>query len=119
MTDNDIKRLRDLAQAARNVFGQSMAADAIDSLLAERERLTTKCAEQSAWIEDAVRRCAVRRCSLRDRDLSDVRTERDALRADAERYRWLRDTPIWPNSILPRIIDLWDAAIDAARKDQA
>lgn len=36
MTDNDIKRLRDLAQAARNVFGQSMAADAIDAARKEQ-----------------------------------------------------------------------------------
>lgn len=47
--------------------------------------------------------------------------ERDALRADAERYRHIRDYPMSPE--LHRIITLqqntlWDAAIDAVRKEQ-
>lgn len=42
----------------------------------------------------------------------------ESLERDAARYRWLRDTPIWPNSILPRHTgEAWDAAIDAARKE--
>lgn len=44
--------------------------------------------------------------------------EVEALRKDAERYRWLRDTP-WPAE-LQTVIQLhsnaiWDRAIDAAR----
>lgn len=42
----------------------------------------------------------------------------ESLERDAARYRWLRDTPIWPNSILPRHIgQTWDDLIDAARKE--
>jgi hypothetical protein len=41
----------------------------------------------------------------------------ESLRRDAERYRWLRDTP-WPEKLVPIIQQhrnmLWDAAIDAA-----
>lgn len=37
--------------------------------------------------------------------------------ADAERYRWLRDTQVWPNIIIPRRMgNKWDIAIDAAMK---
>jgi hypothetical protein len=44
--------------------------------------------------------------------------EVEALRADAERYRWLRDNP-WPPEMEADILlhrnARWDAAIDAAR----
>lgn len=45
--------------------------------------------------------------------------EADALRVDAERYRWLRDTPWFDNYELRSVIAhqqnaLWDKAIDAA-----
>ena len=51
------------------------------------------------------------------RNLRDARAERDVLRRDAERYRWLRDNP-WP-PILEADIKMhrnarWDAKIDAA-----
>ena len=56
-------------------------------------------------------------------DRAQLRAELDALRADAERYRWLR---IHPEAIcvtvpihgdwIPAIADQLDAAIDAARK---
>ena len=43
----------------------------------------------------------------------------ERLRADAERYRWLKSTP-WSDKtwdiIAAESVDLWDAAIDAARK---
>lgn len=54
-------------------------------------------------------------------DLIDRLTaERDALRADAERYRWLRDTPWTDDCEMAPVIqmqmnELWDKAIDAAR----
>lgn len=45
--------------------------------------------------------------------------ERDALRADAERYRWLRNNPQWlgwEHDFRPDEVDREiDAAIDAAR----
>ncbi len=45
--------------------------------------------------------------------------EADALRVDAMRYRWLRDTPWLDNHELARVIQmqknaLWDERIDAA-----
>lgn len=54
--------------------------------------------------------------------IEELLAENDALREDAERYRWLRDTPItydtlpeeWQQSIERR--GSLDAAIDAARK---
>ena len=54
--------------------------------------------------------------------LRQLLAENDALREDAERYRWLRDTPItydtlpeeWQQSIERR--GSLDAAIDAARQ---
>ena len=51
-------------------------------------------------------------------ELRRLHAEVEALKADAERYRWLRDAP-WPSE-LADIIRLqlnakWDAAIDAVR----
>lgn len=45
--------------------------------------------------------------------------ERDALARDAERYRWLRDLPLGsPHEDIGNMPgDMWDAAIDAARKE--
>ena len=49
-----------------------------------------------------------------------LRAERDALRADAERYRWLRNNPQWlgwEHDFRPDEVDREiDAAIDAAMK---
>lgn len=46
-----------------------------------------------------------------------LRAEVEALRADAERYRWLRDSAEG-NQIAGLFRREWDAAIDAARQDQ-
>jgi len=47
-----------------------------------------------------------------------LRAERDAFKADAERYRYLRDTP-WSTSVYHVVVwhasAKWDAEIDAAR----
>ena len=64
-------------------------------------------------------------------DLKPLMAERDALRADAERYRWLRDNRVGnamhmgavlytPELIVPRNMTVAeiDAAIDAARKEK-
>lgn len=119
------------------------AAATIDALLAERERLI------DVLYSNGFVRCDISACNcgswharygLRERfeeikdalseatdlngktvlsALNEVINERDALRADAERYRWLRDNP-WPHE-LEFVIEAhqnarWDAAIDAARK---
>ncbi len=49
--------------------------------------------------------------------------EADALRVDAMRYRWLRDTPWMDNHQLASVIQmqknaLWDERIDAAMSEQ-
>jgi hypothetical protein len=68
--------------------------------------------------------------SLREHmlEIHRLRAERDALRADAERYRWLRDIDTGPAQIRELISDdaqpymtlksgnILDAAIDAARE---
>lgn len=51
--------------------------------------------------------------------LTEAADEIDALRADAERYRWLRATTNWASSNGERVDvrnkpELWDSAIDAS-----
>lgn len=51
--------------------------------------------------------------------LAALERECEGLRADAERYRWLRDTP-WTDTSMQNIVSLqknalWDDAIDALR----
>jgi hypothetical protein len=54
----------------------------------------------------------------KERELTEARAECERLRADAERYRWLRQYPIdlrmwaWTAKLLEKL----DAAIDAERK---
>ena len=140
LTDDYIKKASDLARSYR--FGSGChdrgvkpcralvpkdcecvdIADTIDALLAERERLTQECSLLAAGHcihddgsgltadEGGTPYCAMKK-------------ERDALRADAERYRWLRDNP-WPSPEFASIIQehrnaVWDAAIDAAMKEQS
>lgn len=84
MTDDDINRLRTVAQTARNTFEDSKLADLIDALLAERERLMDECSALAAGHcihddgltadEGGTPYCAIKK-------------ERDALRA--ERY-WMQ-----------------------------
>lgn len=79
--------------------------------LAEIERLTAE-------------RDALARCKLADQDAYvAMRDQRDAARADALRYRWLRKTTNWVSSKGNRIDvrespELWDASIDAAMKGE-
>lgn len=54
-------------------------------------------------------------------ELRRLHAENKALRADAERYRWLRDNP-WPPVLEADILlhrnARWDAEIDAAMKEK-
>lgn len=57
--------------------------------------------------------------ALADSMIAKLRTEADSLRKDAERYRWLRDTPWFDNYEIRSVIAhqqnaLWDKTIDAA-----
>lgn len=57
----------------------------------------------------------------RDQQIELLTAQLDALRADAERYRWLRATTNWVTSNGERVDvrnnpGLWDTAIDAAKK---
>lgn len=49
--------------------------------------------------------------------IREVLAERDELRKDAERYRWLRDSPD-SEPVVRLFRREWDAAIDAAMKEQ-
>jgi hypothetical protein len=87
------------------------AADEIDRLTAECERLKT------SWSTMA-------RVGSETADLNDkLAAERDALRADAARYRWLRneDADLYYIIIGGKHLDgeRADAAIDAALKGEA
>jgi hypothetical protein len=66
------------------------------------------------------------RCRELERELAAAKAERDALRADAERYRWLRvrhpghrlEVRYWTGTWWEVVEQAnLDAAIDAARKD--
>lgn len=55
----------------------------------------------------------------KDKRIARLRTELAECKQDAERYRWLRDTPWTPameNIIALHRNALWDVVIDAARK---
>jgi len=91
-----------------------------DALSAELElaRMKTYCASIS---EIAANRDVIQKLYAEHVEcLYEVSLERDALKADAERYRWLRD--VGGNKIMRRIenildSELWNAAIDAAMKE--
>ncbi len=165
MSDDDIKELRSWAAADR-LAGLGELARLIDALLAERERLT------DVLYSNGFVRCDISACNcgswharygLRERfeelkdalseatdlngktvlsALNEVIAERDALRSDAERYRWLCSNNFdrqgttqihtwlhtWephsqtgePTEWMARLRGgALDAAIDAARKEQA
>lgn len=55
----------------------------------------------------------------RDQQIATLRAELDELRADAERYRWLRDdNAYFPEEYAIRGGEELDAAIDAARQEK-
>lgn len=132
ITEDDIKELRSLVAADR-LAGLGDLARLIDALLAERERLVT---EKDA-LQDVYN-------SVFDESLR-IAKERDALRADAERWHWARDWMIKQGLLRHQEcqpeakmgVDWWyvfrkvyvigdfisygstpDAAIDAAQKEQ-
>lgn len=81
---------------------------ALSAVTAERDELRYRLEAASEWATMASEK-------LKERD--QLRAEVEALRPDAERYRWLRD--IAGNAILSDLMrdctmDGWDAAVDAA-----
>lgn len=70
-----------------------VATAEIDDMRAERDRLRTQLAEVIARAERAEANAANWEEQANDRvsDWDEVRAERDALRADAERMKWLAD----------------------------
>jgi len=114
MTDDDITRLRELAQAATadDLLRMVVQVDTILALLsrlesAERERDEARADMHAAW-KSAHDNAA---------KFVDAEAERDALAADARRYRLLRRGQHW--SVIDGIGDTLraealDAAIDAA-----
>lgn len=110
MSKEVIEALRKQAQeiAGEGHFGwgntMTAAADAIDALLAENERL------ESAWKVDAMKRKdALIEMQEKENDrvkaeLSALLAERDALAKDAERYRWLRNTAMETGDVAPAVL---------------
>lgn len=88
------------------------AANALERVIAERD------ADRSALSEGALKVALI--ASTAQSDLTAARAECEALRLDAERYRWLRDrhnepSPGWHvRSNYTDIPDDLDAAIDQA-----
>ncbi len=98
-----IERLRNKSGAWINGLYDDEAATALEQQAAEIERLRALHAETSRLMQEEI-------------------ANAEALRKDAQRYRWLRDTP-WPREV-ERAVMLhanasWDAAIDAAMSTQA
>jgi len=79
--------------------------------------------------------CAYCRCEVLAKELAAVTAQRDSLRKDAERYRWLRDSSLgqWQHPIVVGQREMWgkvnyigplvdetlDKAIDAATREAA
>lgn len=120
MTDDDIKRAQQVMRSYRS-FGNMKAADTIDALLAERERLAHVVKKANSQAEEFERRWY-----LRGDELEKVTAERDALRADAERFAWWFsdiDKKEFIKEYLRGVrekwtLEQWRSAIDAARKEQ-
>lgn len=116
MTVDETRALYDRGVAMFSREQVAVLLATIDALLAERERLVKE-NERLAKDFDVAR--AFHDVAVKERNYERVvsarfATERDALRADAERYRWMKENvkripPGWE-------VVGWDAAIDAARK---
>ena len=122
-----IERLR-----VRNMMLCDEAADELEQLQTSLVRLKMRLDQQreyhAAELADVVaeRDHAVEQAATNADEVLALRAERDALREDAERYRWLRDQIyIDPKMLILRINNVFlrgplpealDAAIDAARK---
>ena len=93
-TDADIRALVDRLRKRLEVPYEKtcLAADALERLLAERTRDTARICD---LVSDVARLEQERddltlRCKITEVQLAEVERERYALRADAERYRWLK-----------------------------
>jgi hypothetical protein len=111
-----VERLRALAK--RDAIAPRMtlyaAADELDQLRAERDNLKQRLELAESALDDWM--CA----GAKGGWIDSLRVERDALKADAERYRWLRDKSPITWALYVEGLRCWkhdyDAAIDAARK---
>ena len=132
LTDDGYRQImqhaRRLAQGGRGELAQHLR-DAID-LRAEVEALTAQLQSgesfhavavrqrDAAWKEiEALKATLTQQCKGFRADVEKLEAEVAALRADAERYRWMkaevkRIPPGWA-------LIGWDAAVDAARKELA
>jgi len=88
------------------------------------KQLEARCAELEGIAEyhsDAFKRAHDEAVGFKKK-VAELEAENAELRRDAERYRWLRDTLAWDEKldviICMRRFDEWDAAIDAAMKEE-
>ena len=76
----------------------------LSSVTRERDQAVEACQKRNDRIDEL------------NEQLAACQKECSALRSDAERYRWLRDTPSWKAvGITGAARDQWDRLIDAAR----
>lgn len=88
----------------------SEAADTIDAMRAEKDRLTACLEKANASAEHFEREWY-----LRGDELDTLRAQLAEAQRDAERYSWLRMNRLWLKANLPTIAaPAFDAAIDAA-----
>ena len=109
-------------------FHEEVDPETVLALIAENERLSTACtrAEQVINAESKDAAIATGRANLLQAERDQLKAECEALRKEADRYRWLRDkseavhqfylsVPLWFTGVRFRAQDV-DEAIDAMSK---
>ena len=109
-------------------FHEEVDPETVLALIAENERLSTACtrAEQVINAESKAAAIATGRANLLQAERDQLKAECEALRKEADRYRWLRDkseavhqfylsVPLWFTGVRFRAQDV-DEAIDAMSK---
>lgn len=92
IADNEINAEKFKEWQASHHANYCMAADERDQLKAENEKLKSACSRADQIICDESKAAAFARArdNLLEADLEKLKAENEALRKDADRYRWLR-----------------------------
>lgn len=126
----DVTKFADEDEESRALqqFHEEVDPETVLALIAENERLSTACtrAEQVINAESKAAAIATGRANLLQAERDQLKAECEALRKEADRYRWLRDkseavhqfylsVPLWFTGVRFRAQDV-DEAIDAMSK---